>query len=144
VTALVLDASVALTWFFGDRATAATESVLRTVIAEGATAPVIWPWEVGNVLIKTSRRIGMPTDVNARELRFPAILMSRVTVAVEPSDVEIFERARTLALRHRLSSYDAACLELAIRLGLPLATLDRALIRAAGAESVTVLPDPVA
>lgn len=49
----------------------------------------------------------------------------------------------TLALgrRHKLSSYDAAYLELAMRLGLPLATLDKNLRKAARAEGIAVLPE---
>ncbi len=52
----------------------------------------------------------------------------------------------TLALgrRHKLSSYDAAYLELAMRLGLPLATLDKDLRKAAEAEGIAVLPTRIA
>jgi predicted nucleic acid-binding protein len=49
-----------------------------------------------------------------------------------------------LAERHRLTTYDAAYLELALRLALPLATLDEALRRAAVAERLPVLPPVVA
>jgi predicted nucleic acid-binding protein len=51
----------------------------------------------------------------------------------------------TLALgrRHHLSSYDAAYLELAMRLGLPLATLDKNLRKAAQAEGIAVLPEKI-
>jgi len=47
----------------------------------------------------------------------------------------------TLARRHRLTVYDAAYLELAHRDGLPLASLDRALRKAARASGVTLLGD---
>jgi len=43
-----------------------------------------------------------------------------------------------LAAQHGLTTYDAAYLELAIRRGLPLATLDVSLARAARAEGVTL------
>ena len=42
-----------------------------------------------------------------------------------------FNRALTLARAYKLSSYDAAYLELAIREGLPLAALDKNLAKAA-------------
>jgi predicted nucleic acid-binding protein len=44
-----------------------------------------------------------------------------------------------LADLHRLSVYDAAYLELAMRRGLPLASLDRELRVAAAAENVVLL-----
>ena len=44
-----------------------------------------------------------------------------------------------LSRRHGLTAYDAAYFELALRLGLPLASLDEALVRAAGAEGVAVI-----
>ena len=45
-----------------------------------------------------------------------------------------------LARSHRLTSYDAAYLELALRRGLPLATRDKALQAAARLEGVPLLP----
>jgi predicted nucleic acid-binding protein len=45
----------------------------------------------------------------------------------------------TLARRHKLTAYDAAYLELALREGLALATLDAALIQAAKAEGVELI-----
>ena len=47
----------------------------------------------------------------------------------------------TLARRHSLTFYDAAYLELAKREGLPLATLDRDLEKAAIAEGVALFGD---
>ena len=44
-----------------------------------------------------------------------------------------------LARSHRLTAYDAAYLELALRKGAPLATLDRRLAEAARAEGVSVV-----
>jgi predicted nucleic acid-binding protein len=46
-----------------------------------------------------------------------------------------------LAVRHRLTTYDAAYLELAQRRGLPLATLDSELRTAAATEKVPLLGD---
>jgi len=67
-------------------------------------------------------------------------------LAIE-SDVHTEQRATTTTLalgrRHQLSSYDAAYLELAMRLGLPLATLDKHLRKAAHAEGIAVLPTKI-
>jgi predicted nucleic acid-binding protein len=50
-----------------------------------------------------------------------------------------FPRLGSLADSHKLSSYDTAYLDLAIRLALPLATRDDDLRKAAEAEGVRVL-----
>ena len=60
-------------------------------------------------------------------------------VADAESAARVFNGVHRLALDHRLTSYDAAYLELALRHGLPLATLDDELIRASKAAGVTVL-----
>jgi len=72
-------------------------------------------------------------------MRFLFIVLKRVAVDLDAGDADTFSTAMDLALRHALSSYDAAYVELAVRRGLPLATLDRALARAAAAEGVELL-----
>ena len=47
-----------------------------------------------------------------------------------------------MAVKHALTLYDAAYLELALRLRLPLATFDKALCRAAEAEGVRLVNPP--
>ena len=63
--------------------------------------------------------------------------ISRLAITVDSSPNEI--QVLTLARRHRLTVYDAAYLELALREGLPLATLDEALASAARAETVLLI-----
>jgi predicted nucleic acid-binding protein len=139
---LVLDASVALSWFFEDQATRATDAVFRRVMTEGAAAPSVWPWEVANVLVKRARSARLPADLPMADAKVLGVLLAQSKVVIDPAGGDAFTHAMALAIRHTLSSYDAAYLELALRLGLPLATLDRALIRAAQAEGVAVLPGP--
>jgi predicted nucleic acid-binding protein len=55
------------------------------------------------------------------------------------TDRQAWDATARLAERHRLTLYDAAYLELALRLGLPLATLDRELRATASGEKVKVL-----
>ena len=62
-----------------------------------------------------------------------------LSIAIDPAtDNQLWSTTWQLAERHRLTIYDAAYLELALRVGAPLATKDKALIRAAAAESVTL------
>lgn len=51
-----------------------------------------------------------------------------------------FREVMTLARSQKLTTYDAAYLELAIRRGVPLATRDKALVRAADAVQIETLP----
>lgn len=129
----VLDNSVTMRWLFGDgspRDTAYADRVLDLLDEEGATAlvPAIWPLEVGNVITRAEAR-GVLEE--ARGTEFLALLSG---MAIEP-DRESIDQALTQALhlarQHGLSTYDAAYLELALRKGIPIATLDTALCAAA-------------
>lgn len=135
---LVLDASVAVAACLPDEAGsgAALEVILRAE-AEGAVAPAIWPTEVANALLMAMRRRqrGLP------EVRRALGHLRALDVAIAPGlPADLWQGPVTLAVRHRLSVYDATYLDLAISLGLPLATLDTALRRAAAEEGVAVLP----
>lgn len=67
-------------------------------------------------------------------------LMLAFPIFVEPMNIELSWRVvRPLARSEKLTTYDAAYLELAIRRGLPLATLDKELQSAAKRLGVKVL-----
>jgi predicted nucleic acid-binding protein len=70
---------------------------------------------------------------------FIAELQSLTITPDEASAARIFPDVHRLALAYRLTSYDAAYLELALRRGLPLATLDDDLMRASRAAGVSVI-----
>lgn len=101
-----------------------------------ATAPHLWALEVANILLTTERR----GRIDAAKRRLMAEALRELGVIEQPHTQEsVFGDIMELASRHRLSSYDAAYLELAIRLGLPLATLDKALRAAAATEGVVLI-----
>ena len=59
--------------------------------------------------------------------------LADLPIDIEPPTREtMFVSVRSLVGRHKLTAYDASYLELAIRHKLPIATLDRALVKAAG------------
>jgi ABC-type uncharacterized transport system substrate-binding protein len=58
---LVLDASLALAWYFQDEASPATDRVLDRVAETGAVVPALWQLELANAL---AQRYRMP-DVHA-------------------------------------------------------------------------------
>jgi predicted nucleic acid-binding protein len=136
VTDLVLDASVAFSWCFKNEATAAADLVLERLAAEVASVPAIWHLEIANVLALSERR-GRITP--ARSSEFIALLESLVIVIDEETPSRAFARVLDLARAERLTAYDAAYLELAMRLGIPLASKDADLCDAAERLGVSVL-----
>ena len=118
---LIIDSSVAVAWFVPDERTTATQSVFDRVIEEGALVPLHWRLEVGNALLVALRR----HHISAEQRHVALDQLLNLQLATDP---ETIDRAWTgtldLAERHRLTLYDAAYLELAIRSGLALASLD--------------------
>ena len=71
------------------------------------------------------------------DVAYPVTFYGDVTDA--ESATRIFTDVHRLALTHRLTSYDAAYLELAMRRSVPLATLDDDLVRASRATGIALL-----
>jgi predicted nucleic acid-binding protein len=130
----VLDASVTIAWCFADETTAYTETVLEMLAAgSDALAPAIWPFEVANVLVMAERRKRITL---AKITNFLQLLAGFAVSLDAASGAQTFDKVLSLAREQGLSTYDAAYLELAIREGLPLATLDTDLKKAARAVGV--------
>jgi len=133
---LVLDSSVALAWVYADEVTEAVRLVFKEVAQSGAWVPGIWRLEVANILEVGVRRGRHDSAFRDSTLADLAIL----PIQTDPeTDRNAWGGTVDLAERHRLTLYDAAYLELALRRELPLATLDRDLRVAANAEKVRLL-----
>jgi predicted nucleic acid-binding protein len=133
--AFVLDASVTACWFLTDEAPEAAETALELLLQDGARAPRLWWFEVRNLLLSAERRGRIDRTQTSQALdRLAALEISIDTV---PDSEMVIHLAR----QYRLSVYDAAYLELAMRERVPLATLDKSLAAAAKAEGVVVLGD---
>jgi predicted nucleic acid-binding protein len=133
---LVLDSSIALTWIYADEGDEQTEHVLQRVTQSEAWVPAIWRLEVANSLQQGLKRGRIDRD--DRDLGLADL--SRLRIHVDPeTDTHAWSTTLDLSTRFNLTVYDAAYLELAMRRGLPLATLDRALRAAASAAGVTLL-----
>ncbi|MGH6820855.1 MAG: type II toxin-antitoxin system VapC family toxin [Methylocella sp.] len=120
----MLDNSVTMRWFFGDGSPQEpiyAGDVLEAMKETTAFVPVTWGLEVANIIARAETR-GLVT-----EARSEAFLELLAGVDIEV-DASTFAHALTktlqLARRYNLSSYDASYLELALRKGTPLATLD--------------------
>ena len=137
--AFVLDCSLAMAWVFPDEASEVTDQLRDSLINDRTFVPSLWPIEVGSVLLTVVRRGRVDID------EWPHICTSldALPIEVEPVSVSrVWGPVLTLAHQHGLSVYDATYLELALRMRLPLATLDRALATAAQNTGVDTLATP--
>ena len=133
---LVLDNSVALAWCFEDEQTPAVMDLLDRVAETGAVTTLLWSLEALNGLLAAERRRRLDSDRRATLIAF----LRELPISLDGHTAEqAWSTIAALAERRRLTLYDAAYLELAQRRHLPLATLDRGLAAAAGAEGVAVL-----
>ena len=130
--AFVVDASVSAAWLLPDEATAATEAALLATATHDAWVLALWLLEVGNLLLNAQRRKRIGADKRIALVAAAAAL--RLKVDREPVSLVTLD---ALAARHGLTAYDAADLELALRRGLPLATLDADLLAAIPSAGVS-------
>lgn len=132
---LVLDTSVTVARLYSSETTHAIADVFERVIAAGAWVPALWRLEVANVLEMGVRRGRTDAGFRDAALRDLGLLPIRVD---SDTDAHAWGATLLLAEKHRLTLYDAAYLELALRRRLPLATLDEELRTAAAAEGLTL------
>ena len=129
----VVDASVAASWLMPDEHDPRAVMAYDLLDTDHATAPSLWWFEIRNMFIVNERRGRIDPEKTERALSLLRDLQIRLdSAADEPALL-------ALARRHRLTVYDAAYLELARRLGVPLATLDGSLAGAARAEKIALV-----
>lgn len=128
MTRCVLDSSVALAWLLPGEATNATEALLDEIAADSAAAPGLWPLEIANVLLQAQKA----QRVTANEVRRSLATLAGLPIHIDSDTAaQAWGRSLSLAEAHGLTLYDASYLELALRLHVPLATLDKKLRQAA-------------
>ncbi len=132
----VIDNSVSMSWCFQDESGDYSDAVLDMLVESTAVVPSIWPLEVVNVLLVAERKQRIAESDSIRFLT----LLSQLPIVVEhETPEEMMKDILALARANGLSSYDASYLHLAMRKGLPLATLDNRLIGAARKVGVPIL-----
>ncbi len=138
MTNFVLDNSVAMRWMLESEKVSDqkyAEAVLSSLVDVDAFVPNLWHLEATNVLLGAEKRV--EADIGEIE-RFISQL-ENLPIHVDPTTSRhSFNRTLVLARAYKLSSYDAAYLELAMREGLPLATLDKSLIKAAKKAGIEI------
>jgi predicted nucleic acid-binding protein len=132
---IVIDASVALAWCFPDEASDYADSVLLALDEQTAIVPAIWAVEIANaVLVGERRKRIRQTEIR----RFVDLLGDLNVVEDRQSFAETLSNLLPPAREYHLSAYDAAYLDVAVRHGIPLATLDYALQDACKAASINI------
>ena len=138
MTGFVLDNSVSMRWLLASQKKADqhyAERVLRSLADSEALVPHLWHLEAVDVLLGAEKR----GELEAGEVeRFIAQLASLPIQTDALTAHQAFSRTLNLSRDYKLSSYDAAYLELAMRKSLPLATLDADLKKAARQAGVSV------
>ena len=137
----VLDASLALSWYFEDERTPATDALLDQVAESGAVVPMLWRLEIANGFQSAIRRgridLAFRNEALAQLVRMPIVVDHQ-------TDTYAWTTTLQLADRFQLTLDDAAYLELAQRCTLPLAILDNALRSGAEALGISVLGSNIA
>ncbi|MBT9559508.1 MAG: type II toxin-antitoxin system VapC family toxin [Myxococcales bacterium] len=123
----VLDNSVLVAWAFDEESDYAN-AVGASLAQHQALVPAVWPLEFANTLLVAERR-GRLTETSARQLRDHMLGLGIVVVPDHPP--RVLTDVLALARLHGLTAYDASYLDLAMREGVPLATLDSRLAEAA-------------
>lgn len=137
MTGWVIDASVTIAWCFKEEASPETDAIARRVRDEGAIVPSLWHWEVANVLCQAERcgRILVATVADR------LASLAELPIGTDDSDRDrAWHETLALARAERLTVYDAAYLELALRTGKTLASRDGDLVAAARRLGVVALP----
>ena len=129
----ILDGSVAIAWFMPDEP---ENDLLHRTAMEGAWAPMIWAVEVGNALSLAVRRKRIDLAARNRALDRLGLLPIRID---RSTLVHAWKSTLDLADEFELTLYDACYLELAQRRGLPLASLDKDLRKAAEVLDIPLL-----
>jgi len=130
-----VDASFLASWILPDEDGLTADRLLGDPEVSSVLAPAHLPVEIGNLLLEAFRRERM-SKVN---LDLARQTVASLSIVLDFPDFRAsWMRGAALAERHGLTQYDAAYLELALRTGSRFATLDKALVRAARAESVVL------
>ncbi len=133
---LVLDSSATLARAFPEERTAAILNLFQWIADHGAVVPELWRIEVANTLNVGIRR-GWISKANRQGILAD---LESLPISIDwETRKHTWSRTLELADLHRLTVYDATYLELALRLSLPLATLDDDLRLAAQQEGVPLL-----
>lgn len=134
--AFVVDCTVAMAWLFHDEATPKTTAWLRRLASATALVPAWWFIEITSVLALAERK------GRIAQAQSDAFIADLGKLGIERGNAapdRAFSNLLPLCRTHKLTSYQAIYLDLAIRRNLALATLDDDLQKAAKKLGVRLL-----
>ena len=138
MSGFVLDASVTMRWILETDRTrdqAYAWQVLDQLEESEAVVPSLWYLEVSNVLLSAEK--GRLIQQIESERFIEQLEALRIRGDTRTSS-QTFSRTIAIARSCNITSYDAAYLELSVRTGLPISSLDRNLRRAASRFDIPV------
>lgn len=135
----VLDSSITLAWYFKDELNEYASAVRERMVQSRAIVPGLWPLEVANSIVIGERR-GRST--RAQAATWLSVLGALPIFVDGETSVRAWGDTLNIARAQNLSAYDAAYLEVAMRRGLPIATLDCELKTAAVVVGVSLFSTP--
>jgi predicted nucleic acid-binding protein len=140
LTGIVIDASVALAWCFPDEGSEYADGVLVGLEGHAILVPALWSVEITNAVLMAERR----KRVKQPEIRRFVELLDGLTVIMDSQSVtEDVSNILPIAREYGLSAYDAVYLDVAVRHGAPLATLDSALQKAGRKAGIDIFKQSV-
>ncbi len=125
-----------MSWFFDDEVDEYSELVMDRLNTDGAIVPQIWTYEVVNALLVGERKKRLERTQSLWILE----RLQQLPISVDnlrPNNV--MSEILALGGKHKLSAYDSAYLELAVRLRLPLSTRDSALEKSASSAGIKIV-----
>ena len=131
----MVDASVALAWCFPDEASEYADGVLVALEGRTVIVPSVWALEITNALLVAERRKRMK-QLDVR--RFVELLGGLKIIEQSQTVADTMSNVLPLAREYGLSAYDAAYLDVAVRQGASLATLDSTLEKAGRSAGVKI------
>lgn len=129
---LVPDTSAILSLAFTDEDADYASRVVDAIVNQGGAAPTLFWFELRNALIMGERRGRIAANISE------AFLANVEALPIKLDSYPSSEQVIRLARSYGLTVYDAAYLELSLRLDAPLATVDNALVRAASSVGVKI------
>jgi predicted nucleic acid-binding protein len=136
MAALVVDASVVLAWALPDESSTYADAALTVVERDGLHVPELWAREVGNGLVVAHLR----NRITSADVDVFLAALARLSIVVEQTvpPLTLIRDATAAAVRYGLTAYDVAYVDLALRKNLALATLDKAMRKAAAQHGVAI------
>lgn len=131
----VLDCSVTAGWLLKSQSDDYTESVLDCLENQDAIVPVLWIYEISNVLAVAEKKKMIQRAEGVGFLK----MLHELNISIETlQEIHYDELIYGLGSDYRLTAYDSAYLRLAMARHLPLATKDEDLKKACAKAGVKI------